>query len=265
MYTQAIVAVTVCEAYELTEDPQLKTLAHDGALFIVNSQRDDGGWRYEGAVDSTFFSYAPGDTSVSGWQMLALKSAMSAGFSCPPEVFYKAGFFLDAVQSKNNTLFRYMAQTHEPESKMWGTTAIGVLMREYIGWEKKPRYMSKATRRLAGWFDEMYDDWKLAKNGTVENRQGKQLLSEGRFRYNLYFAYYASLALHHAGGAAWHKSFARTRDFLIETQNRGEVNPHEKGSWLFHDLYMNDGGRLLNTALSVLILETPYRYLPMYK
>ena len=111
----------------------------------------------------------------------------------------------------------------------------------------------------------MYDDWKLAKNGTVENHQGKQLLSEGRFRYNLYFAYYASLALHHAGGAAWHKSFAKTRDFLIETQNRGEVNPHEKGSWLFHDLYMNDGGRLLNTALSVLILETPYRYLPMYK
>lgn len=265
MYTQAIVAVTVCEAYELTEDPQLKTLAHDGALFIVNSQRDDGGWRYEGAVDSTFFSYAPGDTSVSGWQMLALKSAISAGFSCPPEVFYKAGFFLDAVQSKNNTLFRYMARTQEPESKMWGTTAIGVLMREYIGWEKKPRYMSKATRRLAGWFDEMYDDWKLAKNGTVENRQGKQLFSEGRFRYNLYFAYYASLALHHAGGAAWHKSFAKTRDFLIETQNRGEVNPHEKGSWLFHDLYMNDGGRLLNTALSVLILETPYRYLPMYK
>ncbi len=197
--------------------------------------------------------------------MLALKSAMSAGFACPPEVFYKAGLFLDSVQSKNNTLFRYMVQTHESESKMWGTTAIGVLMREYIGWEKRPKYMNKATRRLVNWFDEMYENWEYAKKGTVNNRKGSRLVSEGRFRYNLYFAYYASIALHHAGGSVWHKCYAKTRDFLIETQNRGDVNPHEKGSWLFYDRYLNDGGRLLNTAISVLILETPYRYLPMYK
>ncbi|MBR2694019.1 MAG: terpene cyclase/mutase family protein [Thermoguttaceae bacterium] len=265
MYTHAIVTVTVCEAYELTEDPELKTLARDGALFIVNSQRDDGGWRYEAAVDPNFFSYSPGDTSVSGWQMLALKSAMSAGFACPPEVFYKAGFFLDSVQSENNTLFRYMVRTNESESKMWGTTAVGVLMREYIGWKQRPKYLKQATRRLSGWFNELYDNWKLAKKGRIENRDGVAIVSEGRFRYNLYFAYYASIALHHAGGSVWHKCYAKTRDFLIETQNRGDVNPHEKGSWLFYDRYLNDGGRLLNTAISVLILETPYRYLPMYK
>ncbi len=265
MYTHAIVTVTVCEAYELTDDPELKTLAHDSALFIVNSQRDDGGWRYEGAPDSNFFSYAPGDTSVSGWQMLALKSAMSAGFSCSPEVFYKAGFFLDSVQLENNTLFRYMAVTRESEAKMWGTTAVGVLMREYIGWKQRPKYMKQAVRRLSGWISEMESNWNLAKKGFDVNRQGEPIVAEGRFRYNLYFAYYGSLALHHAGGSAWHKSFAKTRRFLVETQSRGEVNPHEKGSWLFYDRYMNDGGRLLNTAMSVLILETPYRYLPMYK
>lgn len=265
MYTHAIVTVTVCEAYELTDDPELKTLAHDGALFIVNSQRDDGGWRYEGASDSNFFSYAPGDTSVSGWQMLALKSAMSAGIVCPPEVFYKAGFFLDTVQLENNTLFRYMAATRESEAKMWGTTAVGILMREYIGWKQRPKYMKQAARRLAGWISEMESNWGLAKKGAEMNRQGEPILAEGRFRYNLYFAYYASLALHNVGGSVWHKTFAKTRKFLVETQSRGEMNPHERGSWLFYDRYMNDGGRLLNTAMSVLILETPYRYLPMYK
>ncbi|MBQ3387928.1 MAG: terpene cyclase/mutase family protein [Thermoguttaceae bacterium] len=265
MYTQAIVAVTVCEAYELTEDPELKSLARDGALFIINSQRDDGGWRYEGAADSQFFSYIPGDTSVSGWQMLALKSAVSAGFECPPEVFYKAGLFLDTVQSEENTLYRYQARTHEPVPKMWGTTAVGVLMREYLGWKRNRRDMKQATKRLAGWFDEMYTNWKFAKKGAVENRDGEPIVTEGRFRYNLYFAYYASIALHHTGGPIWHKTYAKTRNFLIETQNQGNPNPHEKGSWLFYDRYLNDGGRLLNTAISVLILETPYRYLPMYK
>lgn len=265
MYTQAIVAVTICEAYELTGDPELKAQARDATVFIINSQRDDGGWRYEGAPDVNFFKHVPGDTSVAGWQMLALKSAMSAGFECPPEVFYKAGIFLDTVQSENNTLYRYQARTNEAVSKMWGTTAVGVLMREYLGWKRNRKEMKLATKRLAGWFDEMYANWKLAKKGATENRDGTQIVTEGRFRYNLYFAYYAAIALHHTGGSIWHRTYAKTRDFLIETQNQGEVNPHEKGSWLFYDRYLNDGGRLLNTAICVLILETPYRYLPMYR
>ena len=75
--------------------------------------------------------------------------------------------------------------------------------------------------------------------------------------------------MHHYGGSDWHRTFAKWRQFLIETQSRGiesgNLNGHENGSWLFYDQYMNDGGRLLNTALAILILETPYRYLPMYQ
>ncbi len=266
MYTQSIVVLTICEAYELTGDPELKRLASEGLRLIVESQREDGGWRYEAVCDHNFFASIPGDTSVSGWQMLALKSGVSAGFDFPAELFYKVGYFLDSVGVENNSLYRYQARTREGVEKMWGTTSVGILMREYLGWGPDRREIKKGVNHLADWFEESYSRWKLAKRGREETKEGDPIFDmEGRFYYNLYFAYYASLALHHHGGKIWHRTFAATREFLIESQNAGSVEPHEAGSWLFNDSYMNDGGRLLNTALSVLILETPYRYLPMYQ
>lgn len=266
MYTQSIVVVTICEAFELTGDPELKTLAGDGAKFIAESQRDDGGWRYEAVGDPNFYPHVPGDTSVSGWQLLAVKSAMSAGFEFSPELFYKVGYFLDGVQADDNALYRYQTRTNEAESEIWGTTAVGLLMREYLGWGPDRKEMKRGIKKVIGWFDRTYDNWRLAKRGKREKKEGRPILSgDGRFYYNLYFAYYAALALHHFGGKSWHRTFAATRDFLIESQSDGSANPHEAGSWLFYDRYLNDGGRLLNTAISVLILETPYRYLPMYQ
>ena len=107
----------------------------------------------------------------------------------------------------------------------------------------------------------IYDDL----NGGVNLLPDRRISEDGRFVCNLYFAYSGALAMFQVGGRAWKKAFVPLREFLIATQSRGDQgHPHESGSWLFYDRYLNDGGRLLNTALSVLILETPYRYLPMY-
>ena len=93
-------------------------------------------------------------------------------------------------------------------------------------------------------------------------------VKDGRLIYNLYFAYYAALALRSYGDKYWEDSYPKLRDLLVSTQARSvatSLGHCEDGSWLFYDQYMNDGGRLLNTALAVLILETPYRLLPMYR
>src|SRR5439155_2628432 len=89
MYDHAIATMSLCEAYGMTADPTLKGPAQLAVKYIVAAQHSAGGWRYRPGT--------PGDTSVTGWQIQALKSAMLAGLSVPKDVATKASQFLDQV------------------------------------------------------------------------------------------------------------------------------------------------------------------------
>ena len=68
MYGQGIATTALCEAYALTRDPALKNPAQLAINFIVHAQDPQGGgWRYAPKM--------PGDTSVTGWQIAALRTA----------------------------------------------------------------------------------------------------------------------------------------------------------------------------------------------
>ncbi len=270
-YVQALAVITICEAFEMTGDDALRPLAEGGLELIVAGQLNDGGWRYLYPGDVGFHPNAPGDASVLGWQLMALKSGVSAGFALKPSIAYRVGNFLDSIMEKNGRSYRYMKATNEDVSKRWGTTAVGVLAREYVGATPGTPVLDAGAEQIADWIDDANAIWKKAAKGSRGER-GKTYFRDDRFIHNLYFSYYAALALHHYGGELWSERFEKLRDFLVATQVRGGglsaavgVDDCERGSWLFYDVYMNDGGRLLNTALAVLILETPYRYLPMYR
>ena len=276
-YVQALAVLTCCEAYEMTNDENLKSLSEGGIRFIERSQLNDGGWRYFSIGDPMFHSTVDGDTSVLGWQMMALHSGVSAGFDLPVSVTYRAGNFLDLVMDDNGRSYRYQPNSREDVSKRWGTTAVGVLVREYLGWEpgkdpQKKNDLDRGAEQLYKWITLADNQWQQAKKSVQSSRVRNRTITyvrDGRLVYNLYFAYYAALALQSYGGKYWKESFAMFRELLVDTQARSSMislsGQCEDGSWLFYDQYMNDGGRLLNTALAVLILETPYRYLPMYR
>ena len=68
MYSHGLATIALCEAYGLTGDKQVGMAAQGAVNFILNAQNTaDGGWRYN--------PKDPGDTSVVGWQLMALKSA----------------------------------------------------------------------------------------------------------------------------------------------------------------------------------------------
>ena len=166
-------------------------------------------------------------------------------------------------------MYRYRPETQDrSELSRRTTSAIGLLSRLYLGWRPDTGPLALGISRLDGWLQEEVLDWNKAKSLSKNSRRRDLYFSTttGAYRRSLYFDYYAILLLHHCGGSAWQRSFPPLRDFLVETQASGQGNsrPHEKGSWLFEDEYLNKGGRLLNTVLALLILETPYRYLPLY-
>ena len=73
MYAHGIAAIALCEAYGITKDPALKEPAEKAIKLIVASQDPQkGGWRYHPRPGDS-------DTSVTGWQYMALHSARMAG------------------------------------------------------------------------------------------------------------------------------------------------------------------------------------------
>src|SRR5208337_3248814 len=67
-YSQGIATMALCETYGMTQDRELREPAQKAIDYIVKSQDPRrGGWRYNPQEGS--------DTSVTGWQLMALKSA----------------------------------------------------------------------------------------------------------------------------------------------------------------------------------------------
>ncbi len=91
MYAHGQAAIVLSEAYALTGDEQLRGPAQKAIDFIAAAQHVGGGWRYQPGME--------GDTSVLGWQLMALHSARAGGLNVPETTMQLASNYLDTVQS----------------------------------------------------------------------------------------------------------------------------------------------------------------------
>ena len=90
MYDQGLASIALCECYGMSGDKMVGRAAQAALNFIMDAQDPiGGGWRYE--------PRQPGDTSVVGWQIMALKSGMMAYLSVNPMVLERAKVFLKAA------------------------------------------------------------------------------------------------------------------------------------------------------------------------
>jgi hypothetical protein len=84
----------------------------------------------------------------------------------------------------------------------------------------------------------------------------------------MYYYYYATQVLFHAGDPSWRSWNEPMRELLINTQDMGDKSDRrdQKGSWgPAGDAYGDQLGRLGVTTLSILTLEVYYRNLPLYR
>ena len=222
-YAQGMASIALCEAYGMTKDPELKQHAQD-ALDYISMAQDPirGGWRYK-------FNQQ-GDTSVVGWQVMALVSGRMAGLSVSRSTRSKVLDFLTLVRAPDGD-FGYTSRY----GGTIATTAIGVLCTMYLD--------------------------PLSARRTFRPKI-KQLSRPLPMRNNLYANYYISQILHHFGGPEWTSWNSKMRNFLVSTQLSGG---HGKGSWYSNRDFDVRGGRLYSTCMSILILEVYYRHLPLYQ
>ena len=142
-----------------------------------------------------------GDTSVFGWQIMALKSAQLAGLPVNSIVFDNAQRWLHSVaKGEHLGLYSYQPYQEVPLTM----TAVGMLCRQYMGIDPKDPGMLEGKRSL------------------MEN------LPDNTLARNTYYWYYATLVMHNFQDADWDVWNRKMRRALIETQVHGGC---AEGSW----------------------------------
>ncbi len=226
LYSHAQAMIAICELYGMTQDSALRGPAQLAVDYAVKIQAPEGGWRYIPGNDS--------DTSVTGWFVMGLQSALMAGLEVPSPTLQRISEFLDSVAIDEGAFYKYHRQRQGFTPAM---TAEGLLCRQYLGWKQ--------------------DDRRLA--------DGASFLLEHKVDYtdyDVYYWYYATQVLHHLEGESWEQWNRVMRQAVPDRQVK---SGKEEGSWDPQgERWSNYGGRLYVTCFSTYMLEVYYRHLPIY-
>ncbi|HUT34509.1 MAG TPA: prenyltransferase/squalene oxidase repeat-containing protein [Planctomycetota bacterium] len=244
-YEMGIATMAVSEAYGLTQSPAVGRMAQKAIDYVCKVQPDHGGFRYGGAVPKD-----EGDMSVTGWQIMAIKSAICSELKVPQEAVERSRVFL------KNTYRDYGGSAYIVSSRGAGAavSAIGMLCRQFLGGDYDAE-ISAAADFLR----------QRQKNQVGAPNTGKDHLVG-----DLYYTYYSVLAMFQMGGEYWTDWNKLFRDPLVKCQIH-QINDAKgrfvRGSWDpdNHQWAKSRGGRVYATAMAVLSLEVYYRFLPVYK
>jgi hypothetical protein len=225
MYSHGLATQALCEAFALTGDSNLRAPSQLTLGHILEAQDPAGGG----------WRYKPkekGDMSVTGWQLHALMLGQKTGIQTPPPpVIVRTSEFLNGVQTQAGARYGY----DKPNSGGDCTTAMGLLCRIYLGWSwNQPRL----------------------KDGV------EYVSSRGPKDDNTYFNYWATQLLQNYGGEPWTAWNEAMRKLLLNAQ---DTEGKDEGSWHLPGKHSAAGGRLYCTAMNALILQSYYRYMPIYE
>jgi hypothetical protein len=221
MYDHGIATLALCEAALMTGDARITAAATKGAEFVVKAQnRESGGWRY---VPGEY-----GDTSVFGWQVMALHSAQQLGFEWP--------------QASRDAALKYVRIASAGRQKSLGGYQPG----------------NSATPPMSA--ELLFARILLGQKLTEEQEEEACAYLPRQSTSDFYGTYYASLSLVQLQNDTWKQWNERTRENLIRLQRKGG---DDDGCWDMNVQWGERAGRVYSTALACLTLEVYYRYLPL--
>jgi hypothetical protein len=250
-YTQGVATLALAEACGMSpRDGELKISAQKAIDGVVFGQIKKGDSEYEA------WDYAPkgmtNDTSVTGWNIMALKAAKVAQLKVDHFSIEGAMRWIDAGQDLANAPKQGGAEYWEGGRMTYRGTCANTAKGQGTD-----AVMSAATltRLMVG--GQSPDHPGIA--GPC-NLMRKPEHLPNKWPGNLYYWYYGSLTMFQKGGDHWKEWNEPMKDILPKNQRRdGDFN----GSWdpfFTHDTGYIYGGRVMQTALGALCLEVYYRY-----
>ena len=257
VYNHAICTMAMVEAYAMTAVAKLKAPSQLAVDYIANAQNNDPdrgwlGWRYGERTGEN-------DGSVSGWMLLALKSARTANLNIPQHCWDGTKQLYDDLTSdpsadsgvtgeypRTGYLTKGGPNARLKEASNFlpnpSIDAINVLCRLYLG-ESRDNSLLKSQATLM-----------------TNEREGFLPTIENPDKIDFYYWYYASLAMYQMGNKFWEKWEKPMIDCLTGSQRLEDEHACVYGSWDPEGAWGTAGGRVYATAINTLTLEVYYRY-----
>ncbi len=243
MYNHTIAALALSEAYGMSATQLFKGPAQQAIDFIIAAQNPDRAWRYTKQSGDN-------DSSVTGWAIMALKSAELSELNVPArEAYEKTRKWFDEVTDP--TIYYRVGYNGKSSGKVFvpgknenfvhheSMTAVAVMCRIFMSKDKKDPALGGVNllvKDLPEWKTDLID---------------------------FYYWYYTSLALFQydgPDGTYWKKWNEPMKNTIVpnqKTQKDGCAN----GSWTSEeDRWGFEGGRVYAVAINALTLEVYYRY-----
>ncbi len=256
-YEHPVAAMALAEAYAMTSDPDLRKPAQNSLDIIVKRQnQDDGasgyglGWDYVNPSKRN-------DASVTGWNVMALKSGYAGGLSVG-NAMEGSKKWLEMAWKANND-----GKNGRPD------------------WQKLDPYKDQSLFSYcyttgAKEFDDKFGHQNMAPVGMVcavflGHRAGDAMLetlanfvmakqTPKAYPTNTYYMYYNTLGVFQVGGDKWKTWNSVVRDMLVGAQKKGEGCFDGSWDWEGTGFHGHNIGRVLSTAYNTLCLEVYYRY-----
>ena len=264
IYDHAIAALAMVEAYGLSDYKLLRKYAQGGLNYLESHRNPYGVWRY-------YPQDGDKDTSVTGWAMLAYKSAqdfnrlVDAKLLVNEDALKTCAVWFDSVTDPSTGHHGYSKRgeassrhpgDHEarfPISKSEAMTAVGLLCRIFLGQGQKPK--DGAADKAGEEARDIKAERKLLER--CADLIVSKPPSTAKDAIDHYYWYYGTYALYQMGGKHWKKWQKALTKSVVDTQRE---DGNFKGSWDPNGAWGEDGGRVYSTATLVLTLEAYYRY-----
>lgn len=245
-YNHGIAGLMLTEAYGMTDRVRAeklkpviqKALNYTRQLQVrpKNYDEDNGGWRY---LDSYSYGAAESDLSVTGWQLMFLRSAKNAEFDVPKQYVDDAIAYVYRCWDERQGVFYYRKVGGETRWSR-GMVGVGILSLAMAG-----QHDTRVAQRAG--------DWLLAY---PFRGFGERVGSGDRFFYSVY---YCTQAMAQLGGHYWKQFFPGVASVLLRSQQASGEWPSEPNSG--DRVY----GNTYTTAMAVLSLTPPLQLLPVYQ
>lgn len=211
------------------EIEKLKDVLTRAVRVTEQSQAPNGGWYYDPNPSGD-------EGSVTITQVQALRAVHNAGIRVNTTTIEKAITYINkSTTDSGQTMYSLSAGGGNGSAVL---TAAGMCVLTYLGQYNSP----KITKGL----DFVIRSMRPGKGGGGGMHQA----------YLYYGNYYATVAMYQAGGKYWHEWWPAIRDAMIQSQaGNGAWRSGESGQY----------GEAFGTGLALLILQIPYRYLPIFQ